>query len=452
MNLLTKVRAAWETDPLLRQVVKNSSYLFSSSTLGIGLNILTSIFSSRALGVAGFGVLAAITTFAAVADKLLSFRIGELVVKYSGAALTRGDRNGAAAVFKVSALTEIAVSLLSYLIVVLFSPWAALYFAKDASLAPWFMLYGLIIPAGLTYETSSALLQIAGRFRLQAIINFIQNFITTVFVAIAFFSPDPFPMVVIGYLAGKTFSGMSYLVFSWYQANQSFGTGWWKASFNLLPPAREFWGFAFSSNFSGTVNLFVRDSDILWVNYFLSPLQGGYYKLAVSLIGFMLIPIDPFIKTSFPEITRAVTEKAWAKLRKLLKRLTLLSAGATLLFGLLFALAGKPLIALVYGDAFVPSWTPAMILFFGYGFANIFFWNRPLMLALGEPYYPLLVTMAAGGAKIILSLLLITRFGINVQAAIMSAYFVLSITLILFKGFGTVHKFEKLDQADKITL
>jgi O-antigen/teichoic acid export membrane protein len=74
------------------------------------------------------------------------------------------------------------------------------------------------------------------------------------------------------------------------------------------------------------------------------------------------------------------------------------------------------------------------------------------MLALGEPYYPLLVTMAAGGAKIILSLLLITRFGINVQAAIMSAYFVLSITLILFKGFGTVHKFEKLDQADKITL
>ncbi len=452
VNLLSKARSAWEKDHLLRQVVKNSSYLFSSSTLGIGLNILTSIFSSRALGVASFGVLGAITTFAAVADKLLSFRIGELVVKYSGAALTKGDKNAAAAVFKVSALTEITVSFLSYLLIVLFSPFAATYFAKDASLSPWFMLYGLIVPAGLTYETSSALLQITGKYRFQAIINFIQNLITTIIVAIAFFSPNPFPVVVIGYLAGKTFSGFSYLIFSLVQANKTFGEDWWKVSLNLLPPRKEFWGFAFSSNFSGTVNLFVRDSDILWVNYFLSPLQGGYYKLAVSLIGFMLIPIDPFIKTSFPEITRTVTERSWAKLRKLLQRLTLISGGATILFGVLFAVIGKYLIALVYGEAFVPAWAPAMILFFGYGFANIFFWNRPLLLALGKPYYPMMVTLLSGSGKILLSFLLISQFGINAQAIIMTSYFILSISLILQKGYRTIKNYEKLDQADKITL
>ena len=166
----------------------------------------------------------------------------------------------------------------------------------------------------------------------------------------------------------------------------------------------------------------------------------------------MLIPIDPFIKTSFPEITRTVTERSWAKLRKLLQRLTLISGGATILFGVLFAVIGKYLIALVYGEAFVPAWAPAMILFFGYGFANIFFWNRPLLLALGKPYYPMMVTLLSGSGKILLSFLLISQFGINAQAIIMTSYFILSISLILQKGYRTIKNYEKLDQADKITL
>ncbi len=452
MKFLQKGIAAWREDPLLRRVVKNSGYLFSGSTLGIFLSIATSVLSSRALGVHFFGILAAVTTFAALADKLLSFRIGELVVKYAGEALASKQTQKAAAVFKVATLTEVTVSFLSYAIIYALAPMAARYFAKDEGMAVWFMVYGLIVPFGLTFETSSALLQVAGKFKFQAAINLAQNIVTAGIVLVAVFSPDPFPVVILAYLAGKSVAGISYLAYGLYQAKQLFGLGWWKTPLTLLPPRKEFWGFAFSSNFSGTVNLLVRDSDVLWVNTFLNPTQGGLYKLAVSLIGFMLIPIDPFIKTSFPEITRTVTAKAWTKLRSLLSRLTLISGAVTLLFGGLFFIGGEWLIGALYGADFAPAWQPAMILFVGYGIANTFFWNRPLSLSLGDPYFPLAISTVIGAGKLVASTILLPVYGIGAQAVLMSLYFSITIFLILIRAIRTIGNMEKNTQADKIHL
>lgn len=425
----------WKNDPLFQRIVKNSAYLFSSNTLGILLGILSSILSARVLGVEGLGILAAITTFASLADKLLSFRIGELVVKYGSQFLSQQNKNGAAAVFKTAALTEFTVSLLSYALVVVSSSLAATYFAKDPTLAKWFLLYGLIIPAGFIFESASGLLQLAGKFKFMAAVNLTQNIITTAFIGLAFFTSDPLLMIIVGYIVGKMILGLGYAFMAIRQADILFGAGWWKTGFGYLPPKKEFWGFAFSSNFSATVNLLVRDSDILWVNFFLSPLYGGYYKLAVSLIGFMLMPVDPLIKTSYPEIARHAADQAWGKLISLLKRLTALSGALTLLFGLGLWLFGKPLIGWFYGVEFLPAWEPALILFIGYGFANTFFWNRPLLLALGEPVYPLLITAVIGTIKLILSYLLLQSFGIIIQASLMSFYFVISISLIMLKAF-----------------
>ena len=438
MSLFSRAASIWQTDPLLRRVVKNSSYLFSSSTLSIGFSLIASVFATRALDVYGFGLLGAVTAFAAVADKLLSFRIGELVIKYTGQALAEGKKERAAAVFKTAALTELGVSLLSYLLIIALAPLAAQYFAKDASLARYFIFYGLIVPAGFIYETSSALLQVGGRFRSQAVLNLAQSAVTAAIVFYGYLTHGNLLVILSAYLIGKCIIGFGYAFLGLMQANRLFGPHWWKISFDQLPPRREFWVFAFSSNFSGTVNLFVRDSDILWVNYFLSPQEGGYYKLAVAIIGFMMMPVDPLIKTSFPEITIGIAERAWNRVLNLLRRLTVISAGITLGFGLILLLAGKWIIGTVYGQAFTPALTPALILLIGYGTANIFFWNRPLILAIGKPTFPLIVMIFVGLCKIVFSFYFVPRYGINAQACLMSAYFVTSIGIILWQGLHEI--------------
>ncbi len=444
MSFFNRLLAIWRTDPLLRRVVKNSSYLFSSSTLSVGLGALTSVFTARALDVPGLGIFGAITAFAAAADKLLSFRIGELVIKYAGQALAQGEKERAAAVFKVAALTELTVSILSYLLIVLTAPWAATWFAEDASLAPLFVFYGLIIPAGFIYESASALLQVGGRFRSQAALNLAQSMVTVVIVFYAYLSQTGLQMILAAYLAGKTITGLGFAGLALWRAQGLFGPGWWRVSFRHLPEQREFWKFAFSSNFSNSINLFVRDSEVLWVNYFLSPTEGGYYKLALTIINLVMLPVDPFIKTSFPEIAKAVAEKAWERLKSLLRRLTSISAAITFSIALVLLVAGKP-IMLIFGPQYRPALAPALILLIGYGTANILFWNRPLLLSLGHPTFPLLVTTLAGLLKIGLGIWLVPQYGYLIQAGLMAAYLFVSVSLIVWRGLAEIAQQSKIE-------
>ncbi len=434
MSLLRRAIETWRQDALLRKVLRNTSYLFSSNTLTMGLSMVQSIFAARLLGVEGFGILGAVTTFASNVNRLFSFRMGELVVKYVGQFTAQGEKERASAVLKAAALAETATSLVAYLLLVLLAPFAARFFAKDASLAPLFSFYALALLANFVTETATAVLQLGDHYRSQAAINLFQSLLTAGVIFYAFLVNGDMWMVVTAYLLGKAIIGLSYAGLAFWRARQMLGAGWWRAPFHLLPERRSFWGFAFSSNFSGTVNLVTRDSEILWVNWLLSPTEGGYYKVAWAVINPILMPINPFITTSFPEIARTVGQRAWGKLRDLLRRLTIISAAWTGLAVLGLVLLGDWLIRSFYGQAFSPATPAALILLVGFGTANILYWNRTLLLSLGHPTFPLVVIATAGLVKVVLTLWLVPRFGYLAQAALMSAFLAVSVVLIVLRG------------------
>jgi len=439
----------WREDSLLRRVVKNSSYLFSSSTIGMGLAIVQSVLAARLLGVAIFGLLGMVMSFATSINRLLSFRIGELVVKYGGEYLAKDEKERAAAILKAAALTEIGTSLTAYLLLYLFAPLAAQYIIKDPAAIIYIRFYALGLLSNFVTGTSAALLQLGDHFRSQALIGLGQNILTASIITYAYFFEGDIWLILTAYLIGKVFYGFSFLIWGMRRAAQMLGRGWMRASFSLLPPKREFWSFAFSSNFSGTVNLVTRDSEVLWLGFLLpgevGKIAAGYYKTALAIINLILMPINPFIATTFPEIARAVGEKAWERLRTLLKRVTTLSAAWTFSVGLFLIFAGEWLITTFYGPEYAPATPAALILLIGFGMANILYWNRPLLLSLGMPTYPLKVMAFVGLAKIGLSFLLVPQYGFLAQAALMSGYFVLSVGMIVWKGLSEIKRRSQLD-------
>ncbi|MCF6277737.1 MAG: oligosaccharide flippase family protein [Anaerolineales bacterium] len=442
MNPLQKLLTIWREDSLLRRVVKNSSYLFSSSTIGMGLAIVQSVLAARLLGVAAFGLLGMVMSFASSVNRLLSFRIGELVVKYGGEYLAQNQKDRAAATLKAAALTEIGTSLTAYVLLYLLAPLASQYIVKDPSATLFIRFYALALLSNFVTGTSAALLQLSDHFRSQALIGLGQNILTASLVAYAYFSDGNIRLVLAAYLAGKVFYGFALGFWGLRRSNQLLGRSWLRAPFSLLPPKREFWSFAFSSNFSGTVNLVTRDSEVLWLGFLLpgevGKIAAGYYKTALAIINLILMPINPFIATTFPEIARAVGEKAWDTLKTLLKRLTVISAAWTGIVSLSLVLAGEWLITVFYGADYAPAAPAALILLLGFGTANILYWNRPLLLSLGLPAYPLKVMAFTGLAKIALGFLLVPRYGYRAQAALMSAYFVVSVGLIAAKGMREI--------------
>jgi O-antigen/teichoic acid export membrane protein len=252
-----------------------------------------------------------------------------------------------------------------------------------------------------------------------------------------------------------------------YHLDKLLGRRWWQASFNLLPPRRELVHFAISTNLSGTINLVVRDSEELWVGGFFSTTEVGYYKAAKALIQFVVMPITPFVSTTYPELNKAIVKRQWQQLRTLLRRVSLVATAWTgsvavglLLFGrqVIFqpwVIFGNPILYHGAGfspfkSTFLPAYPALLVLLIGYGVANILFWNRSLLLALGQPDYPLKVMFWAMVAKVVATLIFLPRAGENgylVEAGLLSAYFVVTIGLITWRGLAEVSRAQALAPA-----
>ncbi len=165
---------------LVRRMVRNSGYLFSTTGISAAASMLQGILAARLLGATGFGILGTIMLFTSMINNFASFRMGELVVKYVGHFTEHDDQAHAAAIFKLAALFEMLASLVAFGLILLLAPLGAKYFAKDPATAPLFVLYGLIVLANLIAESSTGLLQIFDRFRRLAGLNIIQSMVTLI--------------------------------------------------------------------------------------------------------------------------------------------------------------------------------------------------------------------------------------------------------------------------------
>jgi O-antigen/teichoic acid export membrane protein len=89
--------------------------------------------------------------------------------------------------------------------------------------------------------------------------------------------------------------------------------------------------------------------------------EVGYFKLALSIINLVMLPIEPFIWPTYAEITRTIAQKQWQATRRLLRRVSAIAGAWTLAAGTGMALLGGWLIPLVYGASMSPTY-PAMLM------------------------------------------------------------------------------------------
>ncbi len=451
MNLRSRLLSIWQEDALIRRVVRNSSYLFGSNSLSAVLSLVQGILAVRLLGVADWGLVVVITTFAVNVNRLLTFRMSEVVVKHMGAALTAGKKDEAAAVVKAAGLVETAMSVLAFLVVLALAPWAAVRFGNDPQTAHWFSLYGIILLGNLLYETSTGVLQVTRRFNRQAGIKLTQSVITFGVVGAAFLinlwagglsQSTLIFYALTAYILGKVYDGLSITILALCELKDLLGPGWWRVPLDTLPDKRGMAFFALNTNLNGTVNLFVRDNIPLYMGSLLGTTEVGYFNIAMKLITPILLILDPFIWPTYVEITDGVAAQKWAETRRLLKRVSLIAAGVVGTLGGGLALVGWWLIPALYGADAASAYPVLLILLAGYGVANILQWNRPLLLALGRPQVQVAASALVGAAEVALIFWLVPRYGYLMMAAILSGYFILSIGFIAWRGLREIRQRE----------
>lgn len=438
MSLLSK----FKNDPLFLKILRSSGSLFSNNTLALGLSVLQGVMATRLLGPAGFGLIGVVMAFASTVNSLFSFRMSELVVRYGGEYLERDEKYKAAAVIKAAGLTEAFVSLIAFLVVVLTAHLAEVHLAKTENVAWMFTVFALGLLANFNTETSTGVLQITDRIKLQGTINLAQAVLTTLIIAGAFFFNGSITIVLVAYLVGKSIIGLGLFTAAQIQLHKRLGNGWWRAPFSALTDTRELIRFAFSSNISATIIKLFRESELIWVGFFLDTTAVGYYRVAYTIVHFLAIPADPLIATTFPEINRFAVEKAWNKLKSFLKRITAFSFAYNLALGAGLILFGQLAIRIYSGADYLAAYPALVALTIGLVFNYMLFWNRPLLLSLGLPEFPIYATLAAGIIKLALSFWLVPHYGIVAAGALLSFYYIASVGAMVWRGLHKIKQNE----------
>ena len=443
--MLQRIRTSLREDNLFRRVVGNSLHLFSNNTIALALSVLQGALVARLLGVSGFGLLGIITSYASAVNSVFSFRMSELVVRYGGEYLEKREKRKASAFMKAASLTELFVSALAFIIVAVTASWAEANLAKTSGAAWMFVVFAIGLLANFNYETSIGILQVTGKIKLQGTVNLLQSVVTTIIIVAAFLTNGTLQTILFAYLLSKTILGLGMFIAAQIQLHRVLGRGWWRESFSAIAERsewRELIRFAVSSNVSATIIKIFRESEILWVGFFLSTTAAGYYRVAYTLAGFLAIVSDPLITTTFPEINRLVVQSAWARLKDFLRKVTSLSFAYNAVIAVGFVLFGGWMIRIYSNETFLPAYPAMIALVVGLAFNYTLFWNRPLLLSLGLPEYPIKVTLVVGIIKIALAFLLVPRFGIVAAGALLSFYYVASVGVMAWRGIKKIRELE----------
>jgi O-antigen/teichoic acid export membrane protein len=442
---ITAIVRRFVTHPLMQRVIRNTSYLFSAQGAAAALSMGQGILTARLLGVEGVALVGIITQFSSNLNQLISFRMHELIVSYLGDFTAQGKPRFAAATFKAAAATELIGSLVGYLLIFSLAPLGAEIFAHRPDLVGLFRVYGLFVLGSLFAESASGMLQYFDKFRVLAILTVGQSILTILLIARAFLFEGTLSDVVIAYLIGKIAWGLCVTVLAVREAWRQWGASWWRAPISLLMPWRkELIRFGVSTNLSGTLKLITRDSEILWLGAFSSPLQVGYYKIAKAITNILMMPVTPLISTTYREVAREIAAKQWANVRYLLRSGTLLASLWTLPASLGLVLFGRWVVGL-YGIEFLPSsYINLLILLIGVIPANILYWNQLVLLPLGMPDYPTKVQFVISIGKIVGTILLVPLYGANAMAWLLSGYLLLQTLTLVWKSMREMTRVEQL--------
>jgi O-antigen/teichoic acid export membrane protein len=435
MSLLSK----FKNDPLLGRVLRSSAHLFTTNSISLGLSVLMGALAFRLLGASGLGLITIVMSYSSTVNSLLSFRMGEVVVRYGGEYLETGQKQKAAALIKAASLAEAFVSIMAFLVVLVTAQLASNGIAHLPDTGLLFIVFAIGLLANFNTETSTGILQLTGRIRYQGIINLTQSIFSLGVVIAAFFLPNKLWVVLLAYLTGKVILGLGLFFTARQQLNREIGRGWWNTPLASMTESRTMIRFAISSNVSATIIKVFRESEPLWVGYFLSLEAVGYYKAAYALVSFLAVPADPLIAATYPEINRLIVQKAWSSLRSFVRKITTLSFAINALAALGFIFLGKFILVLYTGHPeFVAAYPTLIALFVGLAFNYTLFWNRPLLLSLGLPDFPIWVTLSVGLIKVGLAFWLIPKYGIIAAGALLSFYYIASVGIMVLRGLREI--------------
>jgi O-antigen/teichoic acid export membrane protein len=391
--------------------VRDVGAMWTAHGLAMVVAVVQGIVVARILGPASYGIVGLVIAVPALVFTFLDARSADAGFRYLGEFAAADDHHRARAFAKLGLTLDLGVGAVSFLIVVLAAPWAAMHVVRDPSVA------GLIVVAAagswlrVPVFTSEAVLATLGRYRLVGGIRAggaIARAILLVVVAVA-------GMGVVGVVwasaIGFAGEGLAAAVITGAAVRRSWGGGLASADLgSLRGRGREIARFLVWSDVGSTLGLAAKQLDVVLVGALGGQAAAGFYRLATSIGALFSAAVQPLQSVLAQRFSGRRGAGDETGLREVVRG----AATHVCLPVSLVALACIPLIPTAIrwtaGSDYLPATDAATILAVASIVWLAFAWARPLALATDE-------VRVWTGASVVIAAVSLLGFVVAIPAA-----------------------------------
>lgn len=373
-------------DGLLGRVLANAGMLLGGRTLNAVISLGYMALAARSLGVANFGVLVLINTFAQFIGDVARFQSWQTVLQFGPAPLAEGRRADFQRVIRfglvLDAVSAVGGVLIGVVGVLLFGSLLGMPETMEGPAALYAVTIAFMVPA-----TQIGLLRLFDRFGLLSVQAAISSLIRLIGGGVGFVIDAPVSFFLLVWGAG-TLAGFIYVtVIAWQELRRRdllSGFSWSGPLTAGMPGA---WRFAVATNASASVEVAFTHVATLAVGALLGPTEAGLWRVARQIADALAKPARLLIPAMYPELAKLRASGGEAVMQRLALRVGVIGGGFATLLLLVAVFAGEPLLALVMGKDFANA---SNTMVWQVGAAVIGVWALPLE--------PMLVSMGRPGA------------------------------------------------------
>lgn len=417
-------------------ILKGSGVVFLGTVLELGISFIAKVVVARVLGSTDYGVVSIGITVLAISSTLVLLGFHTGVARYLPRYGSHEEKRGV----MLSAL-QIFVPLSAVVggTVVLFADVIATIVFSDASVGPILRVLGFAIPIAAFVKFSIGGMQGA---------------------------KEPFPRVVISNLTlpAVRFGAVILLLVLGFGAS---GVAWaywlsyasagivsvyflWKhtslfADVSPVYRRRELLSFSLPLVVSGAMALLFTDLDILLLGYFVSADQVGTYSAIYPIASLLTVGLTSFGFLFLPVLSELHEKNEFDRMRRMYQVVTKWVFVPTFpAFLVLFAFPDA-VIRLFFGDEYVAGALGLSILSVGFFVHTVTGLNTSSLTSIGRTRTVMVNNAVAGGANLVLNLVLIPRYSFVGAALATTASYLLLNGLHSYRLYRTarIHPFSR---------
>ncbi|OPY54488.1 MAG: putative flippase AglR [Methanosaeta sp. PtaU1.Bin112] len=402
------------------------SHTFIASIINMLLVFVISIILARHLGADDLGLYRLTYTFYGVATMVGALGIPVAVIKY--VAEYKDDRANFDKVVSAAIITSIIAGFIIIIIILIVSNNAADIF-RMPQMESQLILLSPVFPFILVNAVLYGVLNGLRKMKTYAIALILQQTLMTAFTVILIY----YELGVSGAIISIVISSIGVCAYLFYNC---------KSYIHLildgyLETTRKLTTFGAKMFGANLINMINLQADVVFLGYFLTATNVGYYSAATGLSKFFLVVPQAIQTVSYPATSEYWAKKDMLGLQNMIDKSVRYSALALMPAGLAIVFFAEEIVVRIYGQGFQQSALPLQILLLGTVIFGVACTSIGGSLAgINRPDLSLKAAGISATANVILNVTLIPRF--EVPGAALATCTSLIIMTLLF-GLMTLH-------------